>query len=52
MKIPDDFFELEFDEEVLKHKCPDNLVDVKNEDVNIDFLLPAFLHLQIHVHTT
>lgn len=33
VKIPDEFFELGFDEDVLKHKCPNNLEDVKNEDV-------------------
>lgn len=33
VKIPDDFIELNYDEEVLQQKCPDNLKDVKNEDV-------------------
>ena len=33
MKIPDEFFELGFDEEVLKQKCPADLVNVKDEDV-------------------
>ncbi|KAL4238494.1 3 5-bisphosphate nucleotidase 1 [Mactra antiquata] len=34
-KIPDDFFELNFDQEVLKHECPKDLKDVKNEEVVI-----------------
>ena len=33
MKIPEEFFELGFDEEVLKQKCPADLVNVKDEDV-------------------
>ncbi|XP_060577720.1 3'(2'),5'-bisphosphate nucleotidase 1-like [Ruditapes philippinarum] len=34
-KIPDNFFELGFDEEVLKHECPKNLQNIKNEDIVI-----------------
>ncbi|XP_052769257.1 3'(2'),5'-bisphosphate nucleotidase 1-like [Mya arenaria] len=34
-KIPDEFIELKLDEEVLRHKCPDNLKDIKNEEIVI-----------------
>ena len=39
MKIPEEFFELGFDEEVLKQKCPADLVNVKDEDVRPLFFL-------------
>lgn len=34
-KIPEDFIELGFNEEVLKHQCPDHLKNISNEEVVI-----------------
>lgn len=36
--IPKDFIELNFDEEVLKHTCPEYLKDTKDEDVSFYFI--------------
>ncbi|XP_052275889.1 3'(2'),5'-bisphosphate nucleotidase 1-like isoform X2 [Dreissena polymorpha] len=34
-KIPDDFIETEFDQDVLRHECPENLRNINNDDVVI-----------------
>ena len=32
-KIPDDFYELGLDQEVLKHECPSHLKQLKDDEV-------------------